>query len=121
MADRRALLVWVILAAVGFLILPWYALQDSVWALRWLNDFAGNEAAPAMLQITSHGRTWLAPVGMLLLAAAGLFAPNLNRETRAAALIAVGASGFLYVLAQGFSIGPAGWSFGTLANMFGPI
>ena len=122
MADqRRFLLAWVILGVVGFLLVPWYALQDSVWTLGWLKVFAGKEAAPALLQVTFHGRAWLAPIGLPLLFCAALLMPWFDRETRARALIAIGASGFLYVFAQGFAFGPAGWSFDTLAAIFGPI
>src|ERR1700682_2961044 len=92
---RRALLIWLIVGAIGFLLVPWYALQDSVWTLRWVRDFAGKEAAAALLQATAHGRPWLAPLGALLLVGAGLLAPALLRRTRGSALIAVSASGFL--------------------------
>ena len=38
---------------------------------------------------------------------------------RANLLIAIGAAGFLYFFAQGFAIGPTGWSFAALAALFG--
>ena len=30
-----------VLCAVGFLAVPWYALQDSILGVAWLKDFAG--------------------------------------------------------------------------------
>ena len=39
--TRRAVLCWLAVGAAGFLLVPWYALQDSVWALGWIAQFAG--------------------------------------------------------------------------------
>src|SRR3954466_8268090 len=106
---RRALLVWLAIGAGGFLALPWYMLQDSVWSLQWLLHFASKEAAPAWLQAALFGRAWLVVPGVLLLACAVTLSPGLARTTRADLSIALGACGFLYGFAQGFAIGPNGW------------
>src|SRR5450432_1655029 len=97
----RALLAWLIVGAAGFLLFPWYALQDTVLSVAWLRDWAGNDNAPAILQVFRHGRRWLLPLGVLLIAGSALLAPGLGRQTRAAGMIAVGAGGFVYLLAQG--------------------
>jgi hypothetical protein len=34
--SRRPVLFWVAIGAAGFLLVPWYALQDSVFALSWI-------------------------------------------------------------------------------------
>jgi iron(III) transport system permease protein len=119
--QRRTLLIFIAVGAAGFLLVPWYALQDSVFASGWLKDFTSKDAAPALLQATSHGRPWLAALGVLLIAGGGLLAPGLQRETRAVALIAIGATGFLYFFIQGFAIGPSGLSFASLTAIFGEI
>ncbi len=118
---RRALLAWLLVGAVGFRFVPWYALQDTVLGIAWLRDWAGNDNAPALLQALRYGRPWLLPLGALLLAGSALLAPGLERRVRANGMIAVGAAGFAYLLAQGFAIGPAGWSFDALTHWFGPL
>ena len=118
---RRALLAWLIVGAVGYFLLPWYALQDTVLGIAWLPGWAGSENAPAILQAFRHGRTWLLPLALLLVAGTAMLAPGLGRRARANGLVAIGATGFLYIFVQGFAIGPAGWAFETLAQWFGPL
>ena len=116
MSDpRRAIAFWVAVGAAGFLLVPWYALQDSVFTLGWLAHFAGKEAAPALLQGIRHDHGWLLPIGLLIALGAGLLA-RWPKEFRANALIAIGAAGFIYCFAQGFIIGPRGWYFDTFAS-----
>ena len=42
-SHRRALLAWLVVGAAGFLVLPWYALQDSVLGVAWLRDDMPNQ------------------------------------------------------------------------------
>ena len=73
------------------------------------------------MQIFRHDRHWLAPLGLLLVAGAALLRPALDRRARANGLVLVGAAGFAYAFAQGFAIGPGGWSHPALAAMFGAL
>jgi len=114
--SRRAQLFWLAVGAVGFLLVPWYALQGSVFTLGWVPHVAGKDAAPALLQIFVHGKAWLAPLGLLLAAGAAAATVKIERKARANALLAVGAIGFVYLLAQGFAIGPTGWYLESLAG-----
>ena len=119
--HRRALLGWLAVGAAGFIVFPWYALPDTVLGLSWLHEWAGKEQAPALVQIFRHDRTWLAPLGLLLIAGAALLRPALDRRARANGLMLVGAAGFAYAFVQGFAIGPGGWSHPALATMFGAL
>jgi iron(III) transport system permease protein len=114
--PRRSLTLWLTVGAVGFVLVPWYTLQDSVFTFGWVTHLAQQEAAPALLQTFVHGRSWLAPLGFLLAVGAGVAVVTPQRKTRATTLIAIGAIGFVYLLAQGFAIGPTGWSFESLAT-----
>jgi iron(III) transport system permease protein len=121
MIHRRALLGWLIVGAAGFLLMPWYALQDSVLSVGWLADWTGPDNAPALLQVLRHGRPWLLPPGLLLLAGAVLWALGLEHRAGANCMIVVGATGFVYLLVQGFAIGAGGWNYDALTRAFGTL
>ena len=72
--TRRAQRFWLAVGAVGCLLVPWYALQDSVFGLGWIAQFTTKEAAPALLQVVLHGKGWLAPLGVILAAGAAVAA-----------------------------------------------
>ncbi|HEY7943722.1 MAG TPA: iron ABC transporter permease [Casimicrobiaceae bacterium] len=119
--QRKAIAFWLAVGAAGFLALPWYALQDSIISTGWIRSYAAKDNAPALLQGLRHGRVWLLAIGAILLAASVLLAPRLGRTLRARGLLVVGAGGFVVLAAQGFAIGPHGWTFDSLARLFGPL
>ncbi len=96
--SRRLLSGWLALGAAGFLLAPWYALQDTIFGLGWLRDYFGKDNAPAIVQALRLGRPWLLPIGALLALGFLLAVRRWPRRLRADAAIAVGASGFLYLL-----------------------
>ncbi|MEP7062396.1 MAG: iron ABC transporter permease [Betaproteobacteria bacterium] len=120
-AHRRILAWWAAVGAIGFLLVPWYALQDTVLSLGWLAHWREIDDAPAVLQAALHGRAWLWPLLALLAAAGALIAPVFSPRTRSTLMMSLGAAGVLYGLAQGFAIGAAGWSFETISHAFGPL
>ena len=109
--------------------MPWYALQDSFFAFKWLRHFGSKDQSPALWQIASYGKVWLIALPAPLLATVGLYARPVNAATAAEgalrswarALMIVGAAGGLYVIAQGFAIGPRGYGFELLSALFPPI
>jgi iron(III) transport system permease protein len=111
------LLLWLATGAAGFLLVPWYSVQDSLLGVGWIKDFSAKDNAPALLQVLMHGRTWLLPLGLILAALAPLLRPTLARHSRANGLIALGAIGFLYLVMQGFAIGPRGVVFESLSTL----
>ena len=111
------MLLWLAVGAAGFLVVPWYAVQDSLLGVGWIKDFADKDNAPALLQALTHGRMWLLPLGLLLVAFTPLLRPTVVRRSRANGLIALGATGFLYLALQGFAIGPRGVVFESLGAL----
>ena len=100
------------LCAAGLLLFPWYALQDSFFAFKWIKSFSGKEFAPALLQVSQFGRGWLAPLFVLAVAAAFLLAkPWQNIKLWAQTLAIIGIAGVGYLLAQGFAISAQGYAF----------
>ena len=80
---RRAERFSLAIGAIGLLFVPWYALQDSVFGLSWIPNFATKEAGPALLQILLHGKGWLVPLVAILVAAAAMPFARVERRTRA--------------------------------------
>jgi iron(III) transport system permease protein len=122
-------IIALVLIAAGLTLVPWYALQDSFYAFKWIAKFGGKDQAPALLQIANFGKSWLILLPVLLLAAAGLYAKPVNEATAvegavrswARMVVFIGAVGALYVLAQGFAIGAQGYNFGFLKAMMPEI
>lgn len=126
MPDSRggkALAGWLAAGAIGYLLLPWYALQDSVLSAGWVVHWLSKENAPAWWQALAWQKPWLWPTGALLAACALAAYGMRDRRTRlrANALIVLGTTGFVYTLSQGFAIGPRGWAGEALASAFGPL
>jgi iron(III) transport system permease protein len=115
-------IIALLLIAAGLTVMPWYALQSSLFELKWLSSFSSKDHAPALLQIANFSKTWLVLLPVLLLAAAGLFARPVNAATAAEGAVRtwakmvtfIGAAGVLYVIAQGFAISSQGYAFESL-------
>ena len=110
---RAPLAVWLAVGGLGFLVLPWYGLEDGFWNFAWLGAWGGGEAAPGLLQGLVHGKPWLLPLApALLLPLAALRRPRDDRFG-ATLLIACGAFGLVWMMLEGFAIthrGPA-WAW----------
>ena len=104
---------WLAVAWIGFLILPWYALEDGLLGGVWPVDFLGAAAAPAWAQAWLHGRGWLLVLAIPLLLATTAGA----RRSRLTVL--AGALGLALLLAEGFAITHRGWGFETLVALTG--
>lgn len=115
-------IVALVLIAAGLTLVPWYALQGSFYEFDWISRFSGKDQAPALLQVANHAKSWLILLPVLLLASVGLYARPVNEATAiegavrswARMVVFIGAAGALYVLAQGFAIGPRGFNFAFL-------
>ncbi|MFQ5438212.1 MAG: ABC transporter permease, partial [Paracoccaceae bacterium] len=121
--THPTLIFWIVAGWVGFLLLPWYGIEDGFFTFEWLFDGypTDSDYAPAGFLLAQGERLWLAPlvVPMMLV----LFAIRRPKSDPlfAKILILAGAFGFCWLLAQGFGIGLRGWQFGWLETMFGPL
>jgi len=117
------LIFWTIVGWVGFLVLPWYGIDEGFFRFEWLFDGypMDTDHAPAAMLLAMGQKWWLAP--LLLPLILPLFVLN-RRKTEpiyAKVLISAGAFGFGWLIAQGFGIGIRGWSFDWLEALFGPL
>ena len=67
-------IVALLLIAAGLTLVPWYALQDSFYAFKWIAKFASKDFAPAIIQFATFNKVWLILLPVLLLATVGLYA-----------------------------------------------
>ena len=113
-------MLWLVIGLLAYVLLPWYAIQDTAWYSVLPQVFGGAETASGLVQVLVHGRVWLA-LGLLGLglAAIGLAVPA--GKPQSTWLLAGGLVGFLGLLSSGFMIGARGWSFAILNAQFGEL
>ncbi len=116
---NSAVLVWSALGLLAYLLLPWYAVQDTAWYLV-LPQVFGGDAASGLVQAFTQHRPWLLfGIAGLALAAVGAFIPP--GRAQGAWLMAGGTLGALGVGGAGFLIGAKGWSVQVLNHAFGEL
>ena len=117
---QRIVLGWALLGLAAFVLLPWYFPQNLTLWKSLPGVFGGAETASGLVQALRHGKPWLwIGAAGLLLALLALRAPAGPAQGR---LLLVGAGAGLFgLLAAGFGIGAAGWSFEFLQAWFGEL
>ncbi|KJZ13195.1 iron ABC transporter permease [Marinomonas sp. S3726] len=117
---KKSLVLWLLVGWVGYFILPWYLLEDGLFAFDWLFDGYpfDEDYSPAFIQVFSADKVWLLPLVISLLLP--LKALTLKKSDRAYAsyLICSGSLGLAFLVIQGFAIGVSGWQFSLFANYF---
>ena len=117
---NRALWLWVAIGAAGFLLLPWYAIQDASGLTRIPFVFTQEQAGNGLVQAAAFGRPWLgAAVAGLALAGWGAALPPGRRQ--GAWLLAGGALGLAVLLGAGFLVGARGWALESFTSAWGEL
>ncbi|HEU4824973.1 MAG TPA: hypothetical protein VFS85_00755, partial [Dongiaceae bacterium] len=97
--QDRNVAALLIAAAIGLLLLPWYAIEDGIWGFGWLAAYPDAKTAPALLQAASFGAGWLWPLFLALV----IPLPALFNHRHGAFLVtAGGAFGLVYLFLEGF-------------------
>ncbi|MBL8955619.1 MAG: iron ABC transporter permease [Myxococcaceae bacterium] len=118
----RWLFVWLSVGAAGLALVPWYAVEDGFFSLEWRFGFPlAAEGAPALVQALLHGKAWLGPLVLPLVAAACVASRPRTDTLRSRVLVAAGVTGLVYGAAQGFVIGPLGESARQLGMGWGAL
>ena len=105
--------IWLCVAWVGFLILPWYSAYDGFWSFIWITDGypTFNEYSPGILQIILHQRWWLLPILIALFIPLSALKWERNDPRYSLTLLYAGGIGFTYTISQGFILGLHGWGW----------
>ncbi len=111
---------WLALGALGYLLLPWYALQDSNGLMAIPGVFGGEETANGIVQAARHGRSWLW-FGVAGLAIAGFAATRTPGKGQGTLLMLGGLLGAGGLALSGFLIGAKGWSSEALTAVIGEL
>ncbi|MES3003580.1 MAG: iron ABC transporter permease [Pseudomonadota bacterium] len=119
-SPNAAAWVWVAIGVLGYLALPWYALQDGNGLFAVGRVFGADDAANGVMQAIMYGRAWLliGLVGLAIAAAGAMRAPGKSQGTL---LLLGGALGAIGLAASGFAIGAKGWNGEALNTLFGEL
>ncbi|CUH48836.1 Sulfate transport system permease protein CysW [Ruegeria atlantica] len=117
------MIFWIVAGWVGFCILPWYGVEDGFFAFEWLIDGYpfDEDYAPAAFLIGQGEKLWLAPLIIPLITSLFALRRKKSDPLYAKILIASGAIGFGWLIAQGFGIGIRGFNFEWLMALFGDL
>ena len=126
LTEKKAhpvLIFWIIVGWVGYLLVPWYGVEDGFFRFEWLFDGypLDTDYAPAVFLLLQGKKLWLAPLLLPLLASLVVLRLRKSDPTYGIILIFVGAIGFSILIVQGFSIGIRGFNFAWLTAIFGDL
>ena len=117
---HKVVLTWLIIGLIGFIALPWYAIEDGLWSFEWLLEASllDRDYAPGLLQYFAGEVTWLWPALLCILAPITVLKKRTDDPRFYNCLIYSSAVGFIYILAQGFAIGIDGWEWSLAKSVF---
>ena len=121
--THPVLIFWIVAGWVGFVILPWYGIEDGFFRFEWLLHGYPFDAdyAPAAFLIAQGEKLWLAPLILPLIAPLWVLGRRKSEPAFGKVLILSGAIGFSWLIAQGFGIGIRGFNFAWLTALFGEL
>src|SRR6266404_136008 len=102
----RAPLAWSAAGLVAAVALPWYALQEGLDSGAWLSGlWSSEDYASGLAQIVEHGKWWLMPAPLALLAGLVISLLPIGRERRGLLLMLASAAGLVLLATQALGIG----------------
>lgn len=114
--------IWTCIAAglIGYVALPWYAIQDTAWYEVIPQVFGEGEGADGVMQAAFQGRSWLhiGLIGLALCVFGGLLRAG---RAQGRLLLVGGAVGAVGLALSGFLIGAKGWTLPILEAQFGEL
>lgn len=118
--TNKSMWLWIAVGLLAYLVLPWYAIQETNGLLKILQVFASEQTGNGLMQAISFGRPWLW-LGLAGLAVAAIGAAMPAGKRQGMVLLTGGGLGLLALLASGFLIGTRGWSFEAMTTSLGEL
>lgn len=120
---NRTLVTWIAIGWLGYVVAPWYVIEDGFWTLAWIADGYPFDAdyAPGLLQAIGGHAPWLSPIAFFLLLPLLTWGRQRSDPAYSLILLFAGLGGFAWVLGQGFAVGIAGWRYEWLDAVFGTL
>lgn len=120
--THPVLIFWIIVGWAGFLLLPWYGIEDF-FTFEWLIDGYpfDEDYAPAGFLIAQGEKLWLAPLIIPLVLSLFALGKPKTHPAFSRFLILAGALGFGWLIIQGFAIGIRGFNADWLRALFGDL
>ena len=101
---KRTTSLWLLVGLIGYGLLPWYMADGGFWSFSWLPHFTENKGSSALTQAISHGKIWLLPVLLGLIAIGALLALSIRPVAKARAIAAVAFAALVYSALQGLIV-----------------
>ena len=119
-SANTAIWTWFGIGLAGYVLFPWYALQDGNGLLAISGVFGAAETANGLMQAASYGRVWLW-IGLAGLLVTAIAASRTPGKAQGALLLAGGLLGAVGLALSGFLIGAKGWNSEALTALFGEL
>src|SRR5882672_12419730 len=108
--SERAPLAWSAAGLVAAVALPWYALQEGLDSGAWFSGlWSSEDYASGLAQIVEHGKWWLTPAPLALVACLVISLLPIGRERRGLLVVLASATGLVLLAAEALGIGLRGW------------
>src|SRR5215203_2907460 len=118
----RAPLAWSVAGLLAAIVLPWYALQEGLDSGAWLSGlWSSEDYASGLAQIVEHGKWWLAPVLLALVACLAVSVVPTTRQRQGTLLLLISIAGLVLFVAQALCIGLRGWTASWLTVLLGEL
>ncbi|MDJ0825295.1 MAG: iron ABC transporter permease [Rhodobacter sp.] len=121
--THPVLIFWIAAGWVGYVLLPWYGVEDGFFSFGWLTGGYpfDQDYAPAAFLIAQGEKLWLAPMLLALIAPLVVLRLRKTDPPYSVVLILAGGFGFSWLMAQGFGIGIRGFNYDWLTAIFGEL
>ena len=121
-APRSNAAPWscIAIGLVAYVLLPWYAIQDTSWWQALPGIWREGDAANGLIQASMQGRPWLFAglAGLVLCMVGAGLSPG---RVQGRWWLAGGGLGALALAVSALAIGARGWSFAALNTLFGEL
>ncbi len=101
---KRTANLWLIIAIIGFCLLPWHVVEDGFWSFSWVTNIGYVESSSALILMLVYGKFWFWPTALAFAFVATCLATVSNPVTRAKMIASSALFGLVCTAFQGLVI-----------------